>query len=148
MKECSCCHKIKPLSDFYRRKLGSRSGECYNHCKFCLKSRARKYYNENRVRQSCLSNLRRIEYRKTRKKFIINLKDKPCVDCGCKYPHYVMDFDHRSGVPKIDNISHLVNQNFLTYEQILEEVKKCDLVCANCHRVRTFTRLKNSNTLK
>lgn len=148
MKECSSCHAMKPLSDFYQRKVGTRAGEHYNHCKLCLRIRGRKYYNDNRARQSELSNLRRIEYRKTRKEFVIKLKDKPCVDCGKKYPHYVMDFDHRSGESKLDSVSHLVNQNFLTYEQILKEVDKCDLVCANCHRIRTFTRLKNSNELK
>ncbi len=148
MKECSCCHAQKDNNQFYQRKIGPRKGELYNHCKDCLKIRGRKYYTDNRERQSFLSNLRRIEYRKTRKAFIIKLKDLPCTDCGKKYPHYVMDFDHRSGVSKLDNISHLVNQNFLTYDQILTEVEKCDLVCANCHRIRTFTRLKNLNELK
>ena len=148
MKECSCCHVSKSDIEFYQRKVGLRRGELYNHCKECLRIRGRKYYTDNRERQSQLANLRRIEYRKTRKEFIIQLKNRPCADCGKIYPHYVMDFDHRAGASKVDNISHLVNQNFLTYEEILKEVVKCDLVCANCHRVRTFTRLKNVNGLK
>lgn len=136
------------FSEFYQRKKGNRSGEYYNHCKDCIRNRGKKYYSDNRERQSMLSNMRRISYRKSRKEFIIQLKNKPCVDCGLKYPHYVMDFDHRVNSMKRDNISHLVNQNFLTYEKILEEIEKCDLVCANCHRIRTFTRLNNQDTLK
>jgi hypothetical protein len=71
------------------------------------------------------------------------LKDKPCSDCKTKYPYYVMDFDHREGTVKSGNIAHLVNQNFWTYEKLLKEIDKCDIVCANCHWVRTFNRMSD-----
>ena len=141
MKICSACGLEKDLADYYQRKLGPRGGEYYNHCKNCLRIRGRRYYDENRGRQAGLANKRRREYRESRKEFVTQLKDKPCVDCGQKYPPYVMDFDHRMGETKRGSIANLVNQNFLTYSEILAEVTKCDLVCANCHRIRTFTRL-------
>lgn len=141
MKRCSKCRQEKSLKGFYLRKTGYKAGQYYNHCITCLKERGRKYYHKNRERQLLLANKRRREYRKERRDFINKQKDKPCADCGKKYPHYVMDFDHRNGVIKSGNIAHLLNQNFWTYEKLVEEIKKCDIVCANCHRIRTFNRM-------
>lgn len=64
-------------------------------------------------------------------------KNVPCADCGIKYPSYVMDFDHVRG-DKIHKVSHLVLHG--TRESVEEEIKKCEVVCANCHRVRTHER--------
>lgn len=61
-------------------------------------------------------------------------KNIPCMDCGIKYPSYVMDFDHREN--KIENVSGMVSRG-VAVSKILEEISKCDIVCANCHRVRT-----------
>jgi predicted transcriptional regulator len=63
-----------------------------------------------------------------------------CIDCKNKFPYYVLDFDHVRG-QKIDNISKMVKWH--NYEDILKEIKKCDVVCSNCHRFRTFSRTNN-----
>lgn len=68
---------------------------------------------------------------------ILSLKDKPCTDCGIKYHHAAMDFDHLPQFTKAFNISDAYT---LSECEILEEIAKCELVCANCHRIRTFTR--------
>ena len=61
-------------------------------------------------------------------------------DCGQTYPTYVMDFDHRDPTTKLCKVSAAV---YLGSEQkLLDEIAKCDLVCANCHRVRTHGSLK------
>lgn len=73
--------------------------------------------------------------------FINSLKDKPCYDCGVSYPPYVMDFDHKNENDKIDSLARLARNGF-SKEKLLIEVEKCDLVCANCHRERTYKRLK------
>ena len=68
---------------------------------------------------------------KFRKRALLNeLKDAPCVDCGVRYPHYVMDFDHVRG-EKVDSCARIA------LSKLEEEAAKCDLVCANCHRERT-----------
>lgn len=74
------------------------------------------------------------------KQWIRELKEEPCLDCGERFPHYVMDFDHRDGEQKEGIISRLANQ--LSVRRLEAELKKCDLVCANCHRMRTFMRLR------
>jgi hypothetical protein len=71
--------------------------------------------------------------RKINKEFIKNSKDKPCMDCGIKYPYYVMDFDHRKD--KKFNIGRAREHNI---NKVKEEITKCDVVCANCHRERTY----------
>lgn len=77
------------------------------------------------------------ESRQKRKNVVIEIKEStPCADCGNYYPHYVMDFDHRDPSIKTMNVSRMVSLRGV--ETILEEIAKCDLVCANCHRERTF----------
>jgi hypothetical protein len=74
--------------------------------------------------------------------FIRGLKtNRPCMDCGVVYPYYVLEFDHVRGMKKfpISNVSG----GELSLRALRIEVAKCDLVCANCHRERTFSRIRN-----
>lgn len=61
------------------------------------------------------------------------LKAAPCTDCGKIFPPVAMDWDHVRGV-KVKAISQMWGWN---RERILVELAKCELVCANCHRIRT-----------
>ena len=140
VRNCSNCLLEKPLSDFYIRRTGKRTGEYYNHCKECQKSRGRTYYANNHERQSKLSISRNRKNRKKQRDFVNTLKNFPCVDCGNIYPPCVMDFDHRGEVEKTGNIGSLVSQAYFTIERLKKEIEKCDLVCANCHRIRTYNR--------
>jgi len=76
---------------------------------------------------------------KTLREKINEIKSKPCMDCGIKYPWWVMDFDHRPKTKKIDSIKNMVSRN-RPLKIILKEIKKCDIVCSNCHRHRTYLR--------
>ena len=70
--------------------------------------------------------------------YLRDLKTKtPCVDCGINYPYYVMDFDHVRG-QKHANVMELVST--LSKKKIDEEIAKCEIVCSNCHRIRTYMR--------
>lgn len=70
--------------------------------------------------------------------YIRSLKEKsPCMDCGIKYPYYVMDFDHVRG-QKQKNVMELIPT--LSKKKIDEEIAKCEIVCSNCHRIRTHMR--------
>src|SRR5688572_11935819 len=70
-------------------------------------------------------------------RYLRSLKQAPCTDCGVEYPHYVMEFDHARG-EKLFNISSY--QRAVGSERFLEELAKCDVVCANCHNIRTWNR--------
>lgn len=64
------------------------------------------------------------------------MKNGPCTDCQIHYPYYVMQFDHVRGKKRF-NIAHAKSYSD---KVILEEIAKCDLVCANCHAKRTYLR--------
>jgi hypothetical protein len=99
----------------------------------------RKWYLEHKA---ALQEYHQKNHRETvakKKEYINNLKKSPCMDCGRSYPPYCMDFDHREGVTKDREISGLIHYG--GWNRLLEEVKKCDLVCAICHRIRTQERI-------
>lgn len=79
-----------------------------------------------------------------RKKLVDDIKlEAGCMDCGVKdYIPEVYDFDHRPGEEKVGNIASMKVGNM---EKLLAEIAKCDVVCANCHRVRTTDRPWNAN---
>jgi hypothetical protein len=70
---------------------------------------------------------------------MIELKSKPCTDCGGTFPVCCMDFDHRAGTNKSHNPGSMFAHHY-SRECIEKELAKCDLVCANCHRIRTQKR--------
>lgn len=61
----------------------------------------------------------------------------PCADCGGTFHPVCMDFDHRDPLLKVSGISEMI-QARLSLDTIMKEIDKCDLVCANCHRLRTY----------
>lgn len=65
-------------------------------------------------------------------------KNKPCADCGARYPPYAMDFDHVRG-EKFRDVSEMFRRRF-AWSKIKAEIDKCELVCATCHRLRTLAR--------
>lgn len=64
-------------------------------------------------------------------------RNRPCMDCGESYPYYVMDFDHRDPSTKEYTIANMVNCGNI--EKVKAEIAKCDVVCSNCHRIRTHS---------
>ena len=64
-----------------------------------------------------------------------------CADCGQKYPGVAMDFHHRNGEIKEFNIS---NCSSYSAEKISREIKKCDVLCKNCHAIRTYNLRQHS----
>jgi len=76
--------------------------------------------------------------RKKKLDLIHAFKQKPCQDCGGKFHPEAMEFDHRDGETKSFSISY--HGRRVGGEALLAEIAKCDLVCANCHRVRTARR--------
>jgi hypothetical protein len=65
-------------------------------------------------------------------------ESRPCLDCGGYFPACVMDWDHRPGETKATNVSDLVRHGSRRLAEA--EIKKCDLRCSNCHRIRTHLR--------
>ena len=128
---CSKCKALKPLAEFNfkRRAEGIR----HPYCRDCGKELTRSHYRR-RKRLYLDRNLRAYNERRL---MVIAAKSCPCADCGVQYPYYVMDFDHREGVTKEFSLHRIQSA---TKRAILREMAKCDVVCANCHRERTYRR--------
>jgi hypothetical protein len=61
-----------------------------------------------------------------------------CADCGRMFPAWVMHWDHLPGYQKVACISEMVGSRRRAIT--VTELKKCELVCANCHVLRTISR--------
>lgn len=134
-KACSTCKEIKELAHFHKNKNYS-DGYSYK-CKICACKHSKDFRVQNIEKSRQRSNERLAE----RVQWIQNIKSNtPCVDCGRIYPPYCMDYDH---VPerglKIKSVSRMV-LNSAPKNRILDEIKKCDLVCVLCHNKRTYDR--------
>lgn len=138
-KKCKGCEQEKPLDQFSKHyKRGYQ-----NRCKTCRAEYNKNHYQENK--KSYLTRAR-ISNDATKQKLIAIIeqeKNKPCPDCGNSYPPYVMDFDHVRGV-KFLSVSKMVTY---TERKLRTEIAKCEVVCSNCHRIRTHNRRRSGTNV-
>lgn len=73
------------------------------------------------------------------KAWMLELKSKPCTDCNNCFPSCCMDFDHRPEHAKTYNVGSMFAHHY-SKEIIEVALAKCEVVCANCHRIRTRDR--------
>src|SRR5689334_902136 len=127
-KRCGRCGKVRLLKFFNKR----RENQLQAYCQDCQKAANQSHYLNNKQ-----SHLEKAYKRRAHLRQLINeTKSKPCADCGISYPFYVMDFDHR------EDKNFAISQAWRSrsWSTVLAEIEKCDVVCANCHRLRTYSR--------
>jgi hypothetical protein len=134
LRRCGRCGERKPLDDFaWRRK---ERGQRHNMCRPCHSEYRREHYLANRRRYIDKATVNKQKLRLERTILLIEyFKDHPCVDCGETDP-VVLEFDHTAD-KSFDICQKLIDT---TWERILAEIEKCEVVCANCHRRRTAVR--------
>jgi hypothetical protein len=120
---------VKSESDFHRS-----TGRPQFWCKACRKEYDAQYWRRTRERRRGQVKSRRHALTAWSRALKEGL---PCADCGRVYHHAAMQWDHAHGGDKLDDISNLVRRGF-GRKAIADEISKCQLVCANCHAVRTF----------
>lgn len=104
-------------------------------------------------RASAPEHMRQIRRESSRRKIrevverVRALKASPCTDCGRSFPHYVMHFDHRDPAIKTKAIATLC-RNTVAWARVEAEIAKCDLVCANCHAIRTWKQKEARRALR
>jgi hypothetical protein len=131
VKRCGLCGASKALSEFHRRGVGRQSW-----CIGCRKAYDAEYYMRTRDRQ--LAHKKR--YWEEFVEWYRQLKtDRPCADCGRCFHHSAMTWDHLPGSTKVAELSTFLSKH-RSRRMVLEEIAKCELVCANCHAVRTWER--------
>lgn len=130
---CGSCKVDKPEEAFYlKSKL---TGKRQSKCKECHKTYLKGHYHKRK--ETYLASAKRGRNRIS--EFVREAKSVPCADCGNNYPYYVMDFDHKS-----DKVFNISRSHTVSKQALLEEIDKCDVVCSNCHRIRTHNRLRSS----
>lgn len=115
MKTCRYCNHEYPES-YFGVALTTKDKVYYRHkCKFC--------YSDTKK-----------ELRKKNQDWLLNFKkDGKCSKCG-NDDYRVLEFHHLDSKEKDFSISHMRNNSF-SLEKIKQEIKKCAILCANCHRV-------------
>jgi len=130
LKKCTVCKEEKYLADF---NLCSRSKSRLSYaCKACDRARCKKYHKENPE----VAKNREVRNRHRNHQLVFDyLITHPCIICGETDP-IVLEFDHRDPSEKSFCISAGCSEK-RPVKDIMEEVKKCDVLCANCHRQKT-----------
>ena len=132
MKLCSCCGISKDESEYNKK----RADKLQPYCKVCQGIRARKQYAENKEHQKKQIFKGRKERQIKSHEYMLELFKGGCVDCGITDPE-VLEWYH------LGDKTHLISkllQEGSSRERLDKELAKCDLVCANCHRKRTYKR--------
>ena len=133
---CSKC-KIEKDFDSFNKDKNKRDG--IGHiCKDCNKSYMNIYYQENKVKINKETYKNKKRHRTEKKQMLLEyLQNHPCLDCG-NMDVRVLEFDHVRG-NKFMDVTKMVSGAY-SWNRIQEEIDKCEVVCSNCHKIRTYTR--------
>lgn len=133
-KRCPRCKLVRSLTEFNTRLQGkNRTPSAY--CRECQRDYCRQHYRRNAVEHNKRRYIHQKEYL-IRNRLLMDsyLATQACVDCGNTNP-VVLEFDHVRGNKRYD-ISTMARSGF-SWHRILQEIAKCEVRCANCHRIRT-----------
>jgi hypothetical protein len=134
MKRCARCGEEKPTSEFGWKDQSKR--RLMSYCKPCVTANSRQHYAANKESYAIRTRRAKLRRREDRTNWLLGyFKMHPCVDCGETDP-LVLDFDHLRD--KEFSIGEVLQDG--RWSAILAEIKKCEVVCANCHRRRTARR--------
>lgn len=126
-RTCTKCGIEKPLDESPKKN----PVRYLSHCKECSRAYIRNHYSRNKEYYLQKARLRnKILIDENRARIFEYLSHHPCVDCGESDPR-VLEFDHVTGTKKKD-IARMVREN--EWFRIEEEIAKCVVRCANCHR--------------
>src|SRR6478609_2225540 len=135
-KRCSSCKKRRNVS-FFKPRKSSKDG-LRGQCTRCIRSYNSAYFYKNRCKHRPVGD--RVAYMKRlhaeHRDFLVTVKAVPCADCHGACAACCMEFDHVRGAKK-HNIAEMSSWARST---VIAEIAKCEIVCANCHRLRTERR--------
>jgi hypothetical protein len=133
-QRCYRCGQVKPAESFAWRRKARNQRDSF--CRPCRAAYHREHYVANRERYIAQAAERKRRPAHERSAYLIEFfQTHPCTDCGETDP-VVLEFDHL-GDKSFNVGSALRSRN---WRSILDEIAKCEVVCANCHRRRTARR--------
>ena len=125
-----------------RARLMTEVKKCDVVCANCHRVRA--HARQRELLEQLVPNVtsaelaRKRAYWRGQARMLDRLRSRPCSDCGGMFAPCAMDFDHRDAAAKRYTISRMIGR--AGTRTIIAEIAKCDIVCANCHRDRTYRR--------
>lgn len=136
-KTCTKCAVVKDLSLFAWKSM--EHGTRQSYCLGCQKIASRAHYCANK--SDYLDKNKR--QKASLQEWYQSLKrGKPCVDCQGVFHIQAMEYDHLPEFKKEMCVSEMVRRS-CGKRRILDEIAKCELICANCHAARTASRSSN-----
>jgi hypothetical protein len=139
---CNRCGQDLPIDLFaFKNKA---KGVRQNRCRPCVKAYSREHYQANRQDYIDRAKVSNAELRGRKRALVQELRSRPCMDCGGSFPTCCMQFDHRKGRSitgrnSPETIAN-VTKSTTSLAALQAELEKCDVVCANCHAIRTHAR--------
>lgn len=133
MRVCQKCQKNKEESSFYSHTQINGITYIRSECKECTKEKHKKYRQENKLKRNELSRDRS----RQNKEVLVEKFGGKCLDCGGIFPACVYDFHHLDPSTKEKQIAPWLSKKNDYYT---EELKKCVMLCSNCHRIRHFVK--------
>lgn len=129
-RRCGRCGVVRPLAMFYiesekRRAVKDGRSRFLKNCRVCQQEK-------------------NLAWRRPRQEYADAVKiERGCADCGLRNPEHpeIFDFDHLDPLTKSSSVSNLLTAG--TFEDMVAEIAKCEVVCSNCHRIRTRARGSN-----
>ena len=139
MKTCYICGEQKPFEKFGKNSRTSDGLQI--KCIECKREYERLNYLENVLQRQAQRKIIRTKSSVRNKNFVLDYLSKhPCVDCG-NTNVIVLDFDHINN-DKEHNVSDMTHRGW-SLNNLKKEIEKCEVRCANCHRIVTYERRKN-----
>ena len=133
MKTCSRCKIEKPLTDFGGIKRVN------SWCKNCCSE----YYRQNKDSHKRSMQQWEKERNKELRDIAFDYLKSGCIDCG-ETNILTLEFDHKDAkMGRENSVARLMNKR-CNPEKLIEEIKKCEIRCANCHRIKTSYGVWNS----
>ena len=120
MKICTVCKIKKPETLKYFSPDKRRPGGQQSHCRICGRGAKKKHSDELRLAIA--------QYK----------LQKGCVDCSYRKHHAALEFDHVKGIKNYE----IANMTRMLWIDVLDEILKCEVVCSNCHKIRTWNKLQ------
>lgn len=125
-KICSTCEQEKDIDEFTKRKSTADGRNA--SCKTCTRPRTQAHYKNNKAYYAAKNKRRKEESRRRLAEYKKGLECKFCGEDRCP----CLDFHHEND--KVETIAN-VHRRGWSWERTLKEIKKCTILCANCHRM-------------
>lgn len=138
MKVCTVCGKFKPETDYYFKN--KYANKLHSQCKVCYSEKRKLFWEDhygkygNGYRKRAMERNKKLKTQ-TKKLLLSHLANKSCEDCG-NDDIRVLEFHHLDPSSKAFSIAKGM-ANTYSWVKILREIDKCQILCANCHKIKT-----------